>query len=59
MPIAPFPAVIKQRERAPKRRLQVDRIPLYQIHLPNPVLPDPVIMPGMRSLLPTPRPTDS
>ena len=51
MPIAPFPAVIKQRERASARRLQLDRIPLYQIHQSNPVIPDSVIMPGMRSLL--------
>jgi aryl-alcohol dehydrogenase-like predicted oxidoreductase len=51
MPIAPFPAVIRQRERASARRLQLDRIPLYQIHQPNPVVPDSVIMPGMRSLL--------
>jgi aryl-alcohol dehydrogenase-like predicted oxidoreductase len=51
MPIAPFPAVIKHRERASARRLQLNRIPLYQIHQPNPVVPDSVIMPGMRSLL--------
>jgi aryl-alcohol dehydrogenase-like predicted oxidoreductase len=51
MPIAPFPPVIKQRERASARRLQLDRIPLYQIHQPNPVVPDSVIMPGLRSLL--------
>jgi aryl-alcohol dehydrogenase-like predicted oxidoreductase len=51
MPIAPFPVVIKQRERASARRLQLDRIPLYQIHQSNPVVPDSVIMPGMRSLL--------
>src|SRR5262245_3452822 len=50
-PVAPFPPVIKQRERASAQRLQVDRIPLYQIHQPNPVVPDSVIMPGMRSLL--------
>ena len=50
-PIAPVPAVVKQRERASARRLQLDRIPLYQIHQPNPVVPDSVIMPGMRSLL--------
>src|SRR5262245_18586902 len=50
-PIAPFPPVIKQRERASAQRLGVDRIPLYQIHQPNPVVPDTVIMPGMRSLL--------
>jgi aryl-alcohol dehydrogenase-like predicted oxidoreductase len=50
-PIAPFPPILKQRERASAKRLQVDRIPLYQIHQPNPVVPDSVIMPGMRSLL--------
>jgi aryl-alcohol dehydrogenase-like predicted oxidoreductase len=50
-PVAPFPAVIKQRERASARRLQLEHIPLYQIHQPNPVVPDSVIMPGMRDLL--------
>jgi aryl-alcohol dehydrogenase-like predicted oxidoreductase len=50
-PIAPFPPVVKQRARASARRLQLDRIPLYQIHQSNPVVPDSVIMPGMRSLL--------
>ncbi len=50
-PVAPFPAVVKQRERASARRLQLNRIPLYQIHQPNPVVPDSVIMPGMRDLL--------
>lgn len=50
-PVAPFPPVIKQRERLSARRLQLERIPLYQIHQPNPVVPDSVIMPGMRELL--------
>jgi aryl-alcohol dehydrogenase-like predicted oxidoreductase len=50
-PVAPFPAVVKQRARASAHRLQLDRIPLYQIHQPNPVVPDSVIMPGMRDLL--------
>jgi aryl-alcohol dehydrogenase-like predicted oxidoreductase len=50
-PVAPFPAVIKQRERASAKRLQLDRIPLYQIHQSNPVVPDSVIMPGMRELI--------
>jgi aryl-alcohol dehydrogenase-like predicted oxidoreductase len=50
-PIAPFPPVIRHRALASARRLQLDRIPLYQIHQPNPVVPDSVIMPGMRSLL--------
>jgi aryl-alcohol dehydrogenase-like predicted oxidoreductase len=52
-PIAPFPPVIKQRARASARRLQLDRIPLYQIHQSHPVIPDSVIMPGMRELLDT------
>ena len=43
--------MVKQRERASARRLQLERIPLYQVHQPNPVVPDSVIMPGMRSLL--------
>ncbi|BBZ25935.1 putative oxidoreductase [Mycolicibacterium madagascariense] len=50
-PIAPFPPVVRQRARASARRLQLDRIPLYQIHQANPLVPDSVIMPGMRSLL--------
>ena len=50
-PVAPFPPVVKQRARASARRLQLERIPLYQVHQPNPVVPDSVIMPGMRSLL--------
>src|SRR6195952_241201 len=50
-PVAPFPVVIKQRERGSARRLQLDRIPLYQIHQSNPLVPDSVIMPGMRDLL--------
>lgn len=50
-PIAPFPAVVKQRAEASARRLRLETIPLYQIHKPNPVVPDSVIMPGMRELL--------
>ena len=50
-PIAPFPPVVRQRAHASARRLQLDRIPLYQVHQPNPVIPDSLIMPGMRSLL--------
>lgn len=52
-PVAPFPAVVKQRAHASAQRLQLDRIPLYQVHQPNPVVPDSVIMPGMRELLET------
>ncbi|HYP45026.1 MAG TPA: aldo/keto reductase [Propionibacteriaceae bacterium] len=50
-PVAPFPPVIKRRAEGSARRLQVAKIPLYQVHQPNPVVPDTVIMPGMRSLL--------
>lgn len=50
-PVAPVPAIVKQRERGSARRLGLDRIPLYQVHQPNPVVPDSVIMPGMRDLL--------
>src|SRR4029079_7128555 len=50
-PIAPLPALVKQRAVASAKRLQLERIPLYQIHQANPVVPDSVIMPGMRELL--------
>ncbi|GLP79641.1 aldo/keto reductase [Mycobacterium antarcticum] len=50
-PVAPFPPVIRRRAQASAHRLQLDRIPLYQIHQANPLVPDSVIMPGMRSLL--------
>jgi aryl-alcohol dehydrogenase-like predicted oxidoreductase len=50
-PVAPFPVVVRQRERASARRLRLTRIPLYQVHQPNPLVPDSVIMPGMRDLL--------
>ncbi|CAN5671438.1 aldo/keto reductase [soil metagenome] len=53
MPVAPLPVVVKQRARASAQRLQLRRIPLYQIHQSNPVVPDSVIMPGMRELLDT------
>jgi len=50
-PVAPFPAVARYREQASARRLQLRRIPLYQVHQPHPVVPDSVIMPGLRSLV--------
>ncbi|MCW2811105.1 MAG: Aldo/keto reductase [Friedmanniella sp.] len=50
-PVAPFPPVIKRREAGSARRLRLDRIPLYQVHQPNPLVPDSVIMRGMRELL--------
>ncbi len=54
-PVAPFPAIVTRREEASARRLQLTKIPLYQVHQPNPVVPDSVIMPGMKTLLDTGR----
>jgi aryl-alcohol dehydrogenase-like predicted oxidoreductase len=51
LPVAPFPRIVRQREEASARRLQLGRIPLYQVHQPNPLVSDTVIMEGMRSLL--------
>ncbi|MCF6737583.1 aldo/keto reductase [Blastococcus sp. KM273129] len=50
-PVAPFPKVVRQRWAGSARRLGVDRIPLYQVHQPNPLVPDTVTMPGLRALL--------
>lgn len=50
-PVAPVPAVVKQRARASAARLGVRTIPLYQVHQANPVVPDSVIMPGLRDLI--------
>jgi aryl-alcohol dehydrogenase-like predicted oxidoreductase len=50
-PVAPFPAVVRQRWARSAQRLGVQKIPLYQVHQPNPVVPDSVTMPGMRQLL--------
>ena len=50
-PVAPFPTVVRQRWAASAKRLGVQKISLYQVHQPNPVVPDSVTMPGMRQLL--------
>jgi aryl-alcohol dehydrogenase-like predicted oxidoreductase len=54
-PVAPFPPIVRRRWAGSAARLGLDRIPLYQIHQPNPVVPDSVIMPGMRDLIETGR----
>src|SRR4051794_22100709 len=38
-PVAPFPPVVRQRAHGSAGRLQLRRIPLYQVHQPNPVVP--------------------
>ena len=50
-PLLPLPAVVRQSWAGSARRLGLTRIPLYQVHQPNPVVPDSVIMPGFRRLL--------
>ncbi|MET0864448.1 MAG: aldo/keto reductase [Nakamurella sp.] len=50
-PLAPFPPVVRNRAHGSAARLQVKTIPLYQIHQPNPLVSDKVIMGGMRDLL--------
>jgi aryl-alcohol dehydrogenase-like predicted oxidoreductase len=50
LPIAPLPPVVQQRAVASANRLGVSRLDLYQIHQPNPLFPDTVIMPGIRAL---------
>ena len=50
-PVAPFPPLVRQRWAGSARRLGLSRIPLYQVHQPNPVVPDSVIMPAFRRLL--------
>jgi aryl-alcohol dehydrogenase-like predicted oxidoreductase len=50
-PVAPFSPVIRRRAEGSARRLGLERIPLYQVHQANPVVPDSLIMPGMRELL--------
>jgi aryl-alcohol dehydrogenase-like predicted oxidoreductase len=50
-PVAPFPPVVRQRFHASARRLGLSRIPLYQVHQPNPVIRDSVTMPALRGLL--------
>ncbi|SNS73537.1 Predicted oxidoreductase [Geodermatophilus saharensis] len=50
-PVAPFPPVVRNRLEGSARRLGLQRVPLYQVHQPNPVVPDSVTMPGLRTLL--------
>ncbi|CAN5586735.1 aldo/keto reductase [soil metagenome] len=50
-PVAPVPPIVRQRVAGSARRLGLDRIPLYQVHWPNPVVPTSVVMRGMREAL--------
>ena len=50
-PLVPVPAVVRHRARASARRLGVDRIDLYQVHWPNPIVPLRQTMRGLRELV--------
>ncbi|MEI6621201.1 MAG: aldo/keto reductase [Actinomycetes bacterium] len=49
-PIAPIPGLLERHGRGSAKRLEIKTIDLYQVHQPNPIIPDRVIMGGMRSL---------
>ncbi len=49
-PVLPIPPIVEQRGRGSARRLETDRIDLYQIHQPNPLVPIGMQMQGMRKL---------
>ncbi len=50
LPVAPLPGIVRQRALASRTRLGVSRIPLYQVHFPNPLAPDETVMRGLRGL---------
>jgi aryl-alcohol dehydrogenase-like predicted oxidoreductase len=47
-PLLPLPAVIGRRARTSRSRLGMPEIPLYLLHMPNPLVPRRVIMRGFR-----------
>jgi len=50
LPVVPVPPVVEQRAVASADRLGAHWLDLYQLHLPNPLFRDTMIMPGMRAL---------
>src|SRR5437879_5356977 len=51
LPIMPLASVVERHGRASAKRLGIDIIDLYQIHFPNPAVPIPEQMRGMRRLV--------
>jgi aryl-alcohol dehydrogenase-like predicted oxidoreductase len=45
-PVLPLPAVIERHARASRSRLALAQIPLYLLHMPNPLVPRRIIMRG-------------
>jgi aryl-alcohol dehydrogenase-like predicted oxidoreductase len=50
-PVLPVGPIVGDRARRSARRLGVDALDLYQVHQPNPMVPDSLIMPPMRRLV--------
>jgi aryl-alcohol dehydrogenase-like predicted oxidoreductase len=50
-PVMPLAPIVEQRAKASLKRLRTNRIDLYQVHAPNPIVPDGPTMTGMRRLL--------
>jgi aryl-alcohol dehydrogenase-like predicted oxidoreductase len=50
LPVLPTAAVVQQRGVASAQRLGVQRLDLYQVHQPNPLVGDGTTMRGMRAL---------
>ncbi len=50
-PVFPISPVVQWRAVQSARRLAVDHLDLYQVHWPNPLVPVPSTMRGMRALL--------
>jgi aryl-alcohol dehydrogenase-like predicted oxidoreductase len=49
-PVVPSSLVLQQRAMASIRRIGTSRLNLYQVHYPNPLVSDRMLMRGMRSL---------
>jgi aryl-alcohol dehydrogenase-like predicted oxidoreductase len=49
-PVAPLPALVRRRALASRDRLGVQRIPLYQVHFPNPLFSMETTMRGLGRL---------
>jgi aryl-alcohol dehydrogenase-like predicted oxidoreductase len=50
LPVLPLSPVVQQRAVASAARLHVQRLDLYQVHQPNPMIRDRATMAGMRAL---------
>jgi aryl-alcohol dehydrogenase-like predicted oxidoreductase len=52
-PVMPLAPIVEQRAKASAKRLRTNHLDLYQVHAPNPVVPDGPTMTGMRRVLDT------